>query len=300
MSSILDHRISEGTSFFLGYNAYEARFGKSLNDKSSSSTEQQPQLLLDAIIGNAVNRVKNILSRGLADPNTCLGIGPSVPTIVSNHDVAKPLPLGETHANRSTVVSTAFKVFAINRGKKNCPSTQTTKIQTLDKVFSWARVFGDAPTFVHLAILNIYHRHKRPRQLKQSLVILEMLLEHGGAVNNRSMNIHLGKNALASNPLDFALGVQRKALYQRKESLALAMTQAVGILRRPCQGQTNYDSSLAIETNEIPFELFAFECLNSVNSYLFQATEHEDIKFVFRQNDIGGDIASDGKGDGKQ
>ncbi|KAL3936341.1 MAG: hypothetical protein SGBAC_008324 [Bacillariaceae sp.] len=271
--------MSGGTSFFLGYDAYDV--------SNNGEVEQQPQRLLDAILGNATSRVKNILSRGVADPNTYLGIGPAV-TAKSNDES----PLAETTSGNAVTMN-AFKAFAPVQPTNSAQKT-IAKMKSIDKVFTWTRVFGDSPTLVHIAVLNIYHRHKRSRELERALGILELLLEHGGAIDYRSMNIYLKTVALASNPLDFAIGLQKKALYQRKENLAYAMTQAVGILRKPWKGGgegTTYNS-LNIETNKIPFELVTFGCIDSAKNYLYQATDHQDIQFIFSQDDTDTSVSS--------
>lgn len=280
-SSLIDNVMSGGTSFFLGYDAYDVG--------NNGEVEQQPQRLLDAILGNAISRVKNILSRGIADPNTCLGIGPAV-TAKSNDTET---PLAETTSNNNAVTMNAFKALAPAQPTSSAQKT-IAKMKSIDKVFTWTRVFGDSPTLVHIAVLNIYHRHKRSRELERALGILELLLEHGGAIDYRSMNIYLKSVALASNPLDFAIGLQKKALYQKKENLAYAMTQAVGILRKPWRGggEGMTYNSLNIETNKIPFELVTFGCIDSAKNYLYQATEHQDIQFIFSQDDTDTSVSS--------
>mmetsp|Transcript_593 Transcript_593/g.1008 ORF Transcript_593/g.1008 Transcript_593/m.1008 type:complete len:295 (-) Transcript_593:2819-3703(-) len=280
-SSLIDNVMSGGTSFFLGYEAYDARTGY------KGQVEQQPQQLLDAILGNAISRVKNILSRGAADPNTCLGIGP-----VNTTSNDSEHPLGETTSNNAvTNTMNAFKAFS-QAQQTSSTQKKIAKMKSVDKVFTWTRVFGNCPTLVHIAVLNIYHRHKRSRELERALGILELLLEHGGAVDYRSMNLFLKSVGLASNPLDFAIGLQKKALYQKKKNLAYAMTQAVGILRKPWKGGggTTYNS-MNIETNNIPFELVTFGCIDSAKNYLYQATDHPDIQFTLSCDDDDADTS---------
>ncbi|CAJ1959332.1 unnamed protein product [Cylindrotheca closterium] len=275
-STFIDNVMSGGTSYFLGYDAYDAKRGSNMGQ-----VEQQPQQLLDAILGNAISRVKNLLSRGVADPNTCLGIGPV--NAASNNDAETPLV--ETTSNNA-IKNNGFKAFSPAQPTRNT-SKMVEQMKSIDKVFKWTRVFGNSPTLIHIAVLNIYHRHTRSRDLERALGILELLLEHGGAVDYRSMNIYLRSVAMASNPLDFAIGLQKKALYQKKENLAFAMTQAVGILRKPWKGGEEgitYNSQ-NIETNKIPFELVTFGCIDSAKNYLYQPTDHPDIQFIFSNDD---------------
>ena len=280
--------MSGGTSFFLGYDAYDARY----NHDKEQHLEQQPQQLLDAILGNAISRVKNILARGIADPNTCLAIGPA--TVPSNDRTNNPL--GETNSTNTaaTITSlTPFKAFATSPQTEN-NRKQIEKMKSIDKVFTWTRVFGNSPTFVHIAIMNIYKCHSRTRELERALGILELLLQHGGVVDHRSMNTHLKSSVpLASNPLDLAIGLQKKALYQKRESLAFAMTQAVGILRKPWHSgeDVTYNSS-NIETNNIPFELVTFGCIDSAKGYLYQPGDHADIQFLFSHDDSDTSVSS--------
>lgn len=138
------------------------------------------------------------------------------------------------------------------------------KIASIDRAFLWKKLFGEAPTPLHLSVINVYHRSDRRRELKGALEILSLLLKHGGDISITSNNIFLRKYPIETNPLDLALGVQRMTLWLHLEKPEAAMIQAVDLIRE------HYDSKKPIvRSNKVPFELVSLPHLDVVKGILF-------------------------------
>lgn len=199
--------------------------------------------LLDAILANELNTVQLLLEHGV-NPNDCIGI-------ISSHFVFTE-------------------------------QQQQDKVLRLDKVFLWKKIFGEAPTPVHIAVVNVYHRAAHRRELKKALGILKLLLDHGGDVSQVSHNIFLRKFpvVIETNPLDLALGVQRMTLWMHLEHSEQALVHAVDIMR------AKYDpTSMAVQrVHRIPFQLVSLPLLDRVQEILFSkrltADQDSDITFV--------------------
>jgi hypothetical protein len=199
---------------------------------------QPSHQLLEAILTNNIHQVRKLLEQGL-DPNTSLGIGPS--------DTLNGDPLSED------------------------------RILGIEKAFCWKKVFGDTPTLIHLSVLSVYYRKNRQRDLDRALKILDLLMEHGGDVSQHSINIFLrpAPEAVESNPLDFAMGVQRLELGKDLVgSTACAMTQAITIIRKEREKKRD------IQTNNIPFEMIPLGLVDSTTDFMFQKNYHKDIRFM--------------------
>jgi hypothetical protein len=195
--------------------------------------------LFEAILRNRLLDVKIILENG-ADPNVSLAI-------VRSH-------------------------LVITREEQ-----QDHKVPDLDNVFLWKKLFGESPTPVHIAVMNVYHCNHSHRDLEKALKILKLLLQHGGDVGHKSVNMFLQRKMIATNPLELALGVQRMTLWMNIEKAETAMIKAVEIMRQ------HYDPSKPIvRSRSVPFELVSLQLLDRVESLLFasHSTSSSDITFV--------------------
>jgi hypothetical protein len=243
--------------------------------------------LLDAILQNGLKEVQALLEDG-ADPNVSLAISTS--------------PFLFTDDQRSTRSS---------QSKDNAWSS-------IDKVFLWKKIFGEAPTPVHVAVILIYHystRHhklssllQRSTDLDKALQILTLLLQHGGDVSMASNNIFLRKSTntvIQTNPLDLALGVQRMTLWMHLETPEAAMIQAVDIMRREDNHHNNNDESSISDRsssnnttntasssmptqrkNRIPFELVSLPLLDKLQAVLFSTHNNKDPSHPDNNSDI--------------
>eukprot|EP00980_Cylindrotheca_fusiformis_P028721 scaffold22640_cov138-Cylindrotheca_fusiformis.AAC.2 len=207
----------------------------------SSKDGQHPSLmLLEAIVANNISQVRLLLvekqQEGI-DPNATVGIA----------------PLHDFHGD---------------------PKKSTNRISGIDKAFLWKKVFGDNPTLIHLSILSVFHR-KRRRELTKAMNILDLLMEHGGNAYQPTRNIFLRQTpeAVQSSPLDFAIGVQQLALYSHQEHTALAMTQAITVMRK--ERQTKRE----IQNNPFPFEMIPLQFVTAASSYIKKKVL---ISFIYR------------------
>jgi hypothetical protein len=229
--------------------------------------------LLDAILQNRFKEVQALLEDG-ADPNVSLAI-----------------------------ISSRF-IFTDQESQN--------KALSIDKVFLWKKIFGEAPTPVHVAVILIYHystRHKllQRRDLDKALQILTLLLQHGGDVSMASNNIFLRKAPVVvqTNPLDLALGVQRMTLWMHLETPEAAMIQAVDIMRREDNHHNNNDESSISDRsssnnttntasssmptqrkNRIPFELVSLPLLDKLQAVLFSTHNNKDPSHPDNNSDI--------------
>jgi hypothetical protein len=248
--------------------------------------------LLDAILQNRFKEVQALLEDG-ADPNVSLAI-----------------------------ISSRF-IFTDQESQN--------KALSIDKVFLWKKIFGEAPTPVHVAVILIYHystRHKllQRRDLDKALQILTLLLQHGGDVSMASNNIFLRKAPAVTqtNPLDLALGVQRMTLWMHLETPEAAMIQAVDIMRREHNHNHNHhhnnnnnnnnnDESSTISDrsssnhttntasssmttqrkNRIPFALVSLPLLDKLQAVLFSTHSFKDPSHPDNNSDISF-VTSDG------
>jgi hypothetical protein len=106
----------------------------------------------------------------------------------------------------------------------------------IDMVFLWKRLFGESATSIHVAIINVYHRHGRRRELERALAILKLLLVFGGDVSTKTTNMFLCSfpKATEMNPMDLAKGLKRLTLCSTMMAggtLEAAMDAAFGILK---------------------------------------------------------------------
>ena len=194
--------------------------------------------LVDAILGNNTKEVEALLQHGV-DPNVTLGL-----------------------------------VISRGRNKEDTASTSRTRMNsenlenyaaTMDKIFLWKKFFGDAPTSIHLAVLNVYHQNQYRWPLERALNILELLLRYGGNVSYSSHNLFLRPDrVIETNPIDLATGIQRMAMMLMLEKAENAILRAADIMR----GYID-ESKVEVKRHKIPFELVSLVSLEKTLDFLY-------------------------------
>lgn len=198
------------------------------------------KLLLDAILENNPKEVEALLQHGV-DPNFTLGlmIDRSVSSTQTNE-----------HDDGRTRLS---------------PESNNDYWANMDKVFLWKKFFGDTPTPVHVAVLNVYHQGQYRSALARALQILELLLKYGGDVSFGSHNIFLRPDRLIeTNPLDLATGIQRMAMMSMLEKAETAILKAADIMR----SYVNENKGQG-KKHRIPFELVSLVSLEETMDFLY-------------------------------
>lgn len=105
------------------------------------------RLLLDAILANNVEEVEALLQHGV-NPNVTLGLAVS-------------------HTDASVSDGNGIQT-------KITPESIDDYAATMDEVFLWKKFFGDAPTCMHIAVLNVYRQNRYRRALEGAVQILEL------------------------------------------------------------------------------------------------------------------------------
>ena len=113
------------------------------------------------------------------------------------------------------------------------------KSECLDRVLLWKKNLGEAPTPVHVAVINVYLRYLQADGCEKALEILKLLLEHGGSVRKTSDNIFLwdveGKERSVLNhpttALDLALVLKKTLGIHRRDDHANLMDQVLVLMR---------------------------------------------------------------------
>jgi hypothetical protein len=194
--------------------------------------------LLNAILKNKVCDVRKQLEHGV-DPNTSLAIGPS--GSISNDRLSED------------------------------------RLLSLEKAFLWKKIFGEAPSLIHVGVLNVYHRQDKNSEIDRALKILDLLIDYGGDVSQCSLNIFMRRSDdnIVSNPLDLAMGVQRMCTWMNMETTEAAMTKAVAVLKK------ERDQKRILKTNRIPIELVSLPLVDVAKDFMFLAKENTDVVFLF-------------------
>ena len=197
--------------------------------------------LLDAILENNAKEVEALLQHGV-DPNVTLGL-------LASRSVSPVDESSNGKDNRMKVTPEILDDYAAN----------------MDKIFLWKKFFGDAPTPVHVAVLNIYHQNQYRRALERALQILGLLLRYGGDVTYASHNIFMRPDRLIeTSPIDLATGIQRMAMMTMLEKAEAAIVKAADIMRSHVD-----DKKLEVKRHRIPFELVSLVSLQKTLDFLY-------------------------------
>jgi hypothetical protein len=154
------------------------------------------------------------------------------------------------------------------------------KSESLDKVLLWKKNVGVAPTPVHVAVINIYHRFLREKGLDKALAILEIVLQHGGDVSRSTDNLFLwdieGKERSVvnhlTNSLDLALVLKKTLSKTQTYEHADVMDQALSLMRE-------YEHFGSKSSSKILTTKVAQSLLDTMKSLLFSETL-SDITFL--------------------
>ena len=247
-----NRRKSNGSIMFR--NGYSSRLLNPFHSERSAdeSIDGKPlgKRLFEAILRNKLKDVKTLLESG-ADPNISLAI------------IRSQLALDQ-------------EAEAKAQEEDLCDY----KLRELDNVFLWKKLFGETPTLVHIAVMNVYHCNSSHRDCENALKILKLLLKHGGEVGHTSNNMFLRRKMIATNPLDLALGVQRMTLWMNIEKAESAMIKAVDIMRQHHHNSSNNNKQGQPRSHSVPFELVSLQLLDRVETILFAPSQKSDITFV--------------------
>lgn len=193
--------------------------------------------LVDAILANNAKEVEELLQHGV-DPNMTVGL-------MLGHGRR-----GDGSLARQTRISQEnLNVYAA----------------TMDRIILFKKFFGDAPTPLHVAVLNVYRQNQYRRSVERALHILELLLRYGGNVSHSSHNVFLRPDrVIETNPIDLATGIQRMAMMLMLEKAETAIVRAADIMR-------NYidESKVEVKRHKVPFELVSLVSLEKTLDFLY-------------------------------
>jgi hypothetical protein len=152
------------------------------------------------------------------------------------------------------------------------------KSECLDKVLLWKKNIGEAPTPVHVAVINVYLRYLQSDGCEKALEILKVLLEHGGSVRKTSDNIFLwdveGKERSVLNhpttALDLALVLKKTLGHHRRDDHANLMDQVLSLMR---------DHDTEGRTAKIPTVKVSGSLIDAMGNLLLSETL-SDVTFV--------------------
>lgn len=205
--------------------------------------------LVDSILANNAKEVEALLQHGV-DPNVTLGL------VMSRGGGAT------YHNSEDSITSSAPQ----EQTRIKTWGALDDYSATMDKIFLWKKCFGDSPTTLHVAVLNVYHQNQYRRSLERALHILELLLRYGGNVSHSSHNVFLRPDrVIETNPIDLATGIQRMAMMLTLEKAESAILRAADIMR------SYVDESKVIEgeRHKVPFELVSLVSLEKTLDFLY-------------------------------
>lgn len=186
--------------------------------------------LLESILRNNVQEVQLLLEKG-ADPNHILTLvktpryRPPAPTTTKTANDKKVSSNNSNHSSYHTHGTRKKKARSVSPFRSKTVMRQSQRMHDqytndgseydnkqqdledrysyMDQVFLWKRCLGESPTLIHVAVLNVYHRHvngtgiggfiMRRHEVDKALKILNLMMIFGGRATQTSSNVFLNK-----------------------------------------------------------------------------------------------------------